>query len=79
MDGRPTMTDNQYLEKLEKLCKAGDLIAHRLSEINGTLGRIEFHITQEDNTGKEYVSLETAAEMLKDCNFPKPLEVVDDP
>ena len=72
MDGRPTMTDELYLEKverlIEKMCDAADLIAHRLKEINGTLGRIEFAMAQFDYN---YIS--------KDCNSPSPLEVVDDP
>ena len=68
MDGRPTMKDQLYLDKLEKICEAGDLIAHRLKEINGTLGRIEFAMAQFDYN---YTS--------KDCNSPSPLEVVDDP
>lgn len=57
MDGRPTMKDQLYLDKLErlieKMCDAADLIAHRLKEINGTLGRIDFWISQGENNDKD--------------------------
>ena len=46
MEQRTATRDQVYFEKLDKIIEAMDKTAHRLNEINGTLGRIHFYFTE---------------------------------
>lgn len=73
MEQRTATRDQVLFDKIDATNKALELLAHRLKEINGTLSRIDFKVTE----GDKLVAFDTASEILKNKQEkPTPLEVV---
>ena len=62
MEQRTDTRDQMYFDRLDKIIEAMDKTNHRLKEINGTLGRIHFHLSDGDIPEAEMIE---AVEKLK--------------